>query len=594
MRRLAVILLAVLAEACSVLSVRASIPRRHEFFRRDAQLGRDVVACATGTLFVAKASEAPGYDGNAALASDSRFAYSWDGLGRLAEAVCETAPGRRVAFDYYPDGRRAAKRVYARQGQSWALLRTHQFYYDGWNLSCETVLPAGAPQAALRLRYLWGPDLAGQRDGSYGQAAGGIVGLLAVTATSNGVDRVYLPVSDGLGNVRALVDAQGGAAAADYAYDPYGAPLEVGGTAAGMCPFRFQTKYYDAETGLYYFGYRYYDPMSCKWLCRDPKGEAGGVNLTAYCENDPVNGHDPWGLDKWNNTLANEMAEISTPYWFLYSRPPAPPQTPPSLYAAPLPEEKVSDLSGRKYFRDPFTQSLADHPRLLPLPPMSGDPVEWMRFYGSVNEPGRRDDCYKDLAFQALHVEEALLCASLFVSDGASSIMGGTLRRGAASLTERSILAEVGGLMRVRYAPRGIEGAFDGLATAESEANVVYRALNSKDASRLEAGLGLEAKNPAGAWNVGEHIALGSGKASWANDPWLATTRDLNVARGFDSGKGIVAIDLSKVSSTRLKAWELYPRANGEAGLPYHYSIWQREISVFQNVPKEAVIGFVK
>jgi RHS repeat-associated protein len=63
-----------------------------------------------------------------------------------------------------------------------------------------------------------------------------------------------------------------------------------------FCPFRFQTKYWDAETGLYYFGFRYYDPLSCKWLCRDPKGEAGGVNLTAYCDCDPVNGHDPLGL----------------------------------------------------------------------------------------------------------------------------------------------------------------------------------------------------------------------------------------------------------------------------------------------------------
>ena len=133
-----------------------------------------------------------------------------------------------------------------------------------------------------------------------------------------------------------------------------------------------------------------------------------------------------------------------------------------------------------------------------------------------------------------------------------------------------------------------------GLVAAKSEANFVYRAINPKDAARLEAGLGLEAKNPAGTWSVGEHVKLGSGKASWANDPWLATTRDLDVARGFDGGRGIIAIDLSKVPSTQLKAWELYPRLTGEAGLPYHYSIWQQEVSVFQNIPREAIKGFVK
>lgn len=43
-----------------------------------------------------------------------------------------------------------------------------------------------------------------------------------------------------------------------------------------------------------------------------------------------------------------------------------------------------------------------------------------------------------------------------------------------------------------------------------------------------------------------------------------------------------------------LKEYEIYPRVNGEAGLPYHYSIWQQEISVYKNIPIEAIKGFVK
>jgi hypothetical protein len=130
--------------------------------------------------------------------------------------------------------------------------------------------------------------------------------------------------------------------------------------------------------------------------------------------------------------------------------------------------------------------------------------------------------------------------------------------------------------------------------TLESESRIVYRALNSKDAARIKAGLGLEAKNPSGSWDVGQHVALGSRKSAWVKDPWIATTPDLNIARGFEGGNGIVAIDLNKVPSIQLKAWELYPRVNGEAGLPYHWSIWQQEISVFQNIPLEAIKGFVK
>jgi RHS repeat-associated protein len=68
-------------------------------------------------------------------------------------------------------------------------------------------------------------------------------------------------------------------------------------------PFRFQTKYYDRESGLLYFGHRYYAPSTGKWLTRDPLGERGGLNLTQAFGGDPVNGVDAVGLEwykPWN------------------------------------------------------------------------------------------------------------------------------------------------------------------------------------------------------------------------------------------------------------------------------------------------------
>jgi len=132
---------------------------------------------------------------------------------------------------------------------------------------------------------------------------------------------------------------------------------------------------------------------------------------------------------------------------------------------------------------------------------------------------------------------------------------------------------------------------------AEANENIVYRAINPKDTSRLNQGLSLEAKNPEGAWKLDEHLIGGSGKASWANDPFISTTTDIDVARGFNqsgSNLGIVKIDLNKVSSQALKGYEVYPRINGVEGLPYHYSIWQQEVSVYKNIPNEAIRGFVK
>jgi RHS repeat-associated protein len=61
-------------------------------------------------------------------------------------------------------------------------------------------------------------------------------------------------------------------------------------------PFRFSTKYLDQETGLYYYGYRYYDPVTGRWLSRDPIGEWGGMNLHAFVNNDAINSWDICGM----------------------------------------------------------------------------------------------------------------------------------------------------------------------------------------------------------------------------------------------------------------------------------------------------------
>jgi uncharacterized protein RhaS with RHS repeats len=52
----------------------------------------------------------------------------------------------------------------------------------------------------------------------------------------------------------------------------------------------------DATTGLYYYGYRFYDPETGRWPSRDPIGERGGVNLYGFVGNDPVRRWDYLGL----------------------------------------------------------------------------------------------------------------------------------------------------------------------------------------------------------------------------------------------------------------------------------------------------------
>ena len=60
--------------------------------------------------------------------------------------------------------------------------------------------------------------------------------------------------------------------------------------------FRFSTKYQDDETDLLYYGYRYYNASTGRWMSRDLVGEQGGQNLYGFVVNDSISGVDPLGL----------------------------------------------------------------------------------------------------------------------------------------------------------------------------------------------------------------------------------------------------------------------------------------------------------
>ena len=56
---------------------------------------------------------------------------------------------------------------------------------------------------------------------------------------------------------------------------PFAEVLRASGPMAKANPLRFSTKYQDDETGLLYYGYRYYNASTGRWLSRDPINEAG-------------------------------------------------------------------------------------------------------------------------------------------------------------------------------------------------------------------------------------------------------------------------------------------------------------------------------
>jgi len=76
---------------------------------------------------------------------------------------------------------------------------------------------------------------------------------------------------------------------------PFGEVLRATGPMATANPFRFSTKFQDDETGLLYYGYRYYDLSTGRWSSRDRIGERGGKNLYAFVRNDSIRFWDALG-----------------------------------------------------------------------------------------------------------------------------------------------------------------------------------------------------------------------------------------------------------------------------------------------------------
>ena len=158
---------------------------------------------------------------------------------------------------------------------------TTLFVYDGWNSIAEYT------GSTLFKTRLWGKDLSGTMQG-----AGGVGGLLE-EHDHTGTVAIYYPLFDGNGNITEYLDSVG-AIAAHFEYDPFGNAV-VNTDSDNLFNYRFSTKQLDCETGLYYYGYRYYDPLTGRWLNRDPLEEIGSLNLYGFLSNNGLNQLDYLG-----------------------------------------------------------------------------------------------------------------------------------------------------------------------------------------------------------------------------------------------------------------------------------------------------------
>ncbi|WP_020423108.1 RHS repeat-associated core domain-containing protein [Amycolatopsis sp. ATCC 39116] len=263
-------------------------PRWHERYAYDAAgnvteavwptvtdqdlLGPRAVA---GTVVTAAGRARYAHDGQGRVVARDRGGqvsrFSWDPRGRLAGVL--TPDGTSWRYTYDALGRRIAKEHLAADGVH--VLERVDFAWDGQVLAEQAV---STPDGARVTVWDYEPDSFRpllQRDRLPGQ------------------ELVHAVVTDPAGAPAELVTDQGGIAW--YARTSlFGAVVE---RSAGPVdtPLRFQGQYADAETGLHYNFFRYYDPALARYLSPDPLGLEGGPNPHAYVGN-PHAFADPLGL----------------------------------------------------------------------------------------------------------------------------------------------------------------------------------------------------------------------------------------------------------------------------------------------------------
>ena len=220
--------------------------------------------------YTAVGANTPVYDSDGNLTSNGTWTYAWNGESRLVNASNGTTS---IDFLYDYQGRLIEKD----DGTN-----VEVYVYDGWNRIAKYV------DGSHSKTYLYGLDLSGSFQG-----AGGVGGLLKESEydSNSQLLTAYYSLYDANGNIMQKLDATG-TAVMNVAYDPFG--NIISGTLVGE--YGFSTKPLIDGLDWYYYGFRYYDPVTGRWPSRDPIGERGGYNIYGMIGNDLIGEIDFLGL----------------------------------------------------------------------------------------------------------------------------------------------------------------------------------------------------------------------------------------------------------------------------------------------------------
>ena len=319
----------------------------------DAEHTTTQVSSLTNTFGGNTLSHSYTYDANGNILSDGSTTYAYDSLNQLVWEY-NTAAGKAWNYAYDLGGNILSKTEYDyADGQTsnpvtvsytygdavWRDLLTayngeaitydgigNPTSYRGWGMTWQggrqlssmqkdgTTLSFSYNDAGLRTektvngstrRYIWNSsqlmaDVGASDEFYFHYSSGGeLIGFTYKTADA---ETECILVKNQQGDVERVISADGTILAA-YTYDAWGNVLTSEGSLAQQNPIRYRGYYFDTETSLYYLQSRYYDPTVGRFINVDNQlafNDMTGLNLFAYCGNNPISRTDANGTAWWH------------------------------------------------------------------------------------------------------------------------------------------------------------------------------------------------------------------------------------------------------------------------------------------------------
>ena len=206
---------------------------------------------------------------NGAFANGKSYSFTYDGYGRLKQKQYNYFPGLGVLKDYL--SKKTTTYTYDTNGRlvyEYKLLQ----YSDNTN-------------TYRKFTYLYDES-----------------GIVGVVYNNNGEEQTYHYSRNIKGDVIGIFDVNG-AEIVKYSYDSWGNFEITTGSLTNIAkdnPILYRGYYYDHDTELYLLDARFYNPKWRRFISPDDTAyldpeTPNGLNLYAYCNNDPVNYSDPSG-----------------------------------------------------------------------------------------------------------------------------------------------------------------------------------------------------------------------------------------------------------------------------------------------------------